>query len=205
MLLVSRSRLVEEDAILVFRVITCPLLSWSKISIPCRESNNVVVFPFPFHSFMPLANLWFICLQGKLPILRTSWHDLYPLIGPPRMPLGLIEGESLSRDSFVPSYVSNLWHCPLYLTRRIMWIDNLKRTCCTWSHGLRTKKWLKVMWWRRQFLSVFLAYGHLPWVSRQSRLMSNDKGDNEMISGDVHRSPGICLMAEENPGKPLIE
>ena len=27
---------------------------------------------------------------------------------------------------------------------------------------------------------------------------ANDKGDNEMILGAVHRSPGICLTAEEN-------
>ena len=38
---------------------TCPLLSWCKISSPFKENNNVVVFPFPFHIFMPLANLWF--------------------------------------------------------------------------------------------------------------------------------------------------
>ena len=29
----------------------------------------------------------------------------------------------------------------------------------------------------------------------------NDKGDNEMILGAVHRTPGICLTAEENPSK----
>ena len=34
--------------------------------------------------------------------------------------------------------------------------------------------------------------------------VANDKGDNEMISGVVHRSPGICLIAEENPRKPLL-
>ena len=28
--------------------------------------------------------------------------------------------------------------------------------------------------------------------------VANDKGDNEMIPGAVHRSPGICLTAEEN-------
>jgi hypothetical protein len=28
---------------------------------------------------------------------------------------------------------------------------------------------------------------------------ANDKGGNEMILGAVHRSPGICLTAEENP------
>ena len=28
--------------------------------------------------------------------------------------------------------------------------------------------------------------------------VANDKGDNEMIPGAVHRSPDICLKAEEN-------
>ena len=28
--------------------------------------------------------------------------------------------------------------------------------------------------------------------------VANDKGDNEMILGAVHISPGICLTAEEN-------
>ena len=32
----------------------------------------------------------------------------------------------------------------------------------------------------------------------------NDKGDNEMIPGAVHRPPGICLRTEENPGKPQL-
>ena len=31
--------------------------------------------------------------------------------------------------------------------------------------------------------------------------VTNDKGGNEMIPGAVHRFPGICLMAEENPEK----
>ena len=31
---------------------------------------------------------------------------------------------------------------------------------------------------------------------------ANDKGDNEIIPRAVHRSLGICLTAEENPGKP---
>ena len=34
--------------------------------------------------------------------------------------------------------------------------------------------------------------------------VANDKGDNEMILEAVHRSPGICLTAEENPRKPLL-
>ena len=31
-----------------------------------------------------------------------------------------------------------------------------------------------------------------------------DKGDNEMIPGVVYRSPGSCLMAEKNSGKPQL-
>ena len=36
----------------------------------------------------------------------------------------------------------------------------------------------------------FLAVGHLP---RVSSLSTNDKGDNEMIPGAVHRSPTLQL------------
>ena len=32
--------------------------------------------------------------------------------------------------------------------------------------------------------------------------VANDKGDNEMILGAVHRSLGICLTAKENCRKP---
>ena len=35
-------------------------------------------------------------------------------------------------------------------------------------------------------------------MSRQSRLSANDKGDNEVKPGAVHRSPGIYLTAEES-------
>ena len=34
--------------------------------------------------------------------------------------------------------------------------------------------------------------------------VANDKDDNEMILGAVHRSPGICLTAEENLRKPQL-
>jgi hypothetical protein len=40
----------------------------------------------------------------------------------------------------------------------------------------------------------------LPLGSSVTSVMSvaNDRGDNEMIPGAVHRSPGIYLTAEEN-------
>ena len=31
--------------------------------------------------------------------------------------------------------------------------------------------------------------------------VTDDKGNNEMIPGTVHRFPGVCLTAEEKPGK----
>ena len=34
--------------------------------------------------------------------------------------------------------------------------------------------------------------------------VANDKGDIKMILGAVHRSPGICFTAEENPGNPQV-
>ena len=46
---------------------------------------------------------------------------------------------------------------------------------------------------------------YLPRVSRQSRLSANDKGNNEMIPGAVHRSHGIYLTAEKTPGIPQLE
>ena len=40
-----------------------------------------------------------------------------------------------------------------------------------------------------------------PLAPRVASVMSvaNDKGDNEMILGAVHRSPGVFLTAKENP------
>ena len=44
----------------------------------------------------------------------------------------------------------------------------------------------------------------VPGVEPAVTSVANDKGDNEMILGAVHRSPGICLTAEEYPGKPQL-
>ena len=54
-----------------------------------------------------------------------------------------------------------------------------------------------LVWWCHQFLSGFLAKGHSLQISH---LLANDTDDNE-IPRAVHRSPGIYLMAEENPTK----
>ena len=69
---------------------------------------------------------------------------------------------------------------------------------CPWSHGLRPKK-----------LSVSVAVpppsvlvpSQRPLAPSVASVTSvaNAKGDNEMILGAVHRSPGIYLTAEENP------
>ena len=56
---------------------------------------------FPFYIFLPLANLWFIRLNGQFPHLRqevapTSTRSLALREGI----WNLVEEESLSRDSF---------------------------------------------------------------------------------------------------------
>ena len=69
-------------------------------------------------------------------------------------------------------------------------------SCCPWSHGLRPEK-----------LSVSVAVPPAPVLVRRQRPLApsvasvtsvaNGKGDNEMIPGAVHRSPGIYLTAEK--------
>ena len=71
------------------------------------------------------------------------------------------------------------------------------RTCCPWSHGLQSKKALS-------YCGGVTSSSRVPSQrSLDPSVMSvaNDKGDNEMIPGDVHRSPGICLITEENVTK----
>ena len=98
MLLVSRSGLVEEDAVEVFHYYGFHLSSSFLMQNfkPFQVNNNVVVFPIHLHIFMPLANLCLIRLQGQFPIPRTrSCPGLYPLIHPPKRLLALGRGRIL--------------------------------------------------------------------------------------------------------------
>ena len=58
------------------------------------------------------------------------------------------------------------------------------------------KKSLKQVWRCHQLLSASLANVHLPRVSYQSRLSSDDKGNNEIIPEAVRGSSDIYLTAE---------
>ena len=91
------SGLVEEDAVEVFHYNGFHLSSsFLMHNFKSFQRKYEIVFPFPFHIFMPLANLWFIRLQGQFPILRTrSCLDLQPLIHLPGRPLGLGRGRIL--------------------------------------------------------------------------------------------------------------
>ena len=59
---------MENNKVVVLRflamVFPCPHISWCKMSSPFRQNNNLVVFPFPFHIYIPLVNFWFIRRQG---------------------------------------------------------------------------------------------------------------------------------------------
>ena len=73
----------------------------------------------------------------------------------------------------------------------------------SWSHRLRPKK-------LHASVAVPAAPVRVPsqrpLAPSVASIMSvaNDTGDNEMILGVVHRCPGICLTAEENPRKPQL-
>ena len=69
---------------------------------------------------------------------------------------------------------------------------------CPWSHGLRPKKF--------QASAPVRVPSQRPLAPSIMSVTSvaNDKGDNEIILGAVHRSPGIWLTAEENPRKPQL-
>ena len=73
--------------------------------------------------------------------------------------------------------------------------------CCPWSHGLQPKKKLSVS--GAVLPAPVQVPSQRPLASSVMSVTSvaNDKGDNGMILGAVHRSPGICLTAEENPRK----
>ena len=72
--------------------------------------------------------------------------------------------------------------------------------CHHWPvvHGLRPKKKTQLVWRCHQLLSSFLAKGNLPRVSRQSRCSLMIRLIMKWSLGAVHRSPGICLTAEES-------
>ena len=64
-----------------------------------------------------------------------------------------------------------------------------------------SQKSFKLVWLCHQHLPGFLAKDYLPRVSRQSSLSAKDNCGNEMKPGAIHRSPGIYLTADENPGR----
>jgi hypothetical protein len=101
MLLVSRSGLVEEDATEVFHnygfLLSSLLMQNFKL---LQGNNNVTVFPFPLHIFMPLANLWSIrlLLLCSLRLVWTLLRDCFQDHNHLRF-----ESRYCSRDYFVSS------------------------------------------------------------------------------------------------------
>ena len=76
--------------------------------------------------------------------------------------------------------------------------------CCPWGHGLRSKKLLVIVAVQPAPIQVPSQRPVVPSVASVTSV-ANDKDDDEMILGAVQRSPGICLRAEVNPRKPLLE
>ena len=106
MLIISRFRLVEENAVEVFHHYGFHLSSsfWTQNLKSFQGNNNVVTLPFPFHLVMPLANLQF---KDSFP----SWPLPDPL--PSKNTTGTWKKENFyHRIHSVPFYVSCLRRCP---------------------------------------------------------------------------------------------
>ena len=78
-----------------------------------------------------------------------------------------------------------------------------RKTYYPWSHGLRPKKLLASVAVPAAPVRVPSQRLLAPSIASATSV-ANDMRDNEMIPGAVHRSPGICLKTEENPGKPQL-
>ena len=78
-----------------------------------------------------------------------------------------------------------------------------QQTCCPRSHVLRPKKYFSQCGGATNSCPGSQPKATCPSVPSVTQV-ANDKGDNEMILGPVHRSPGFCLIAEENPRKPQL-
>ena len=76
-------------------------------------------------------------------------------------------------------------------------------TCCPWSHGLRSKKFLDSVAMLPLPVRVPSQRPVAPILASVTSV-ANDKIENETIPRAVHRSPGISLKTEENPGKPQL-
>ena len=75
--------------------------------------------------------------------------------------------------------------------------------CCPWSHGLRTKKLLVSM----AVLPAPVRFpNQRPLAPSVASITSvaNDMGDNEMILGVVHRSPGFLVQPGNVPFKEIF-
>ena len=64
-----------------------------------------------------------------------------------------------------------------------MWLKFFGNSLTSVVHGA------VACWQKKHYLSEFLAKGHLLRLSSQSRMSANDRDENEMTPGAVHRSP----------------
>ena len=96
-----------------------------------------------------------------------------------------------------------MWHChvPCFSVKLTVYsfyvLDEsvLSCCCCEWNYGLSQKM--------IQANVAVLSATALSVTSVMS--VANDKDDNGLILGAVHRSPGIYLTAKENLDKPQLK
>ena len=161
----------------------CHFLSFFMVSM---RISAVIQWPMQFHFTYSFASCSypFSILQCK--IFCTS---------PPTQP----------RSNFISaSPLITMYHLDLHILKCILKENHHILLSKPFNYSLFSME----PWAVAKKLSVSVVVPPAPVrVPSQSLLapnVANDKGGNEMILGVVHRSPGICLTAEENPRKPQL-
>ena len=138
-------------------------LSWCTISNAFSENIDMAIFPFPFQIFIPLANLWFIRLQGEFPILRTwSCSDLYLRILHPSKAICTWKRENpyLGIHS-VPSYIGHLQRCSHCPARRLLFLFYLFEAMCYTRISLHPQILAAMTITENVWVLYFLIYSRL--------------------------------------------
>ena len=135
--------------------------------------------------------VWYLCVSNKLWVYNLLWMiyiDFYVFYN----------NYKFSNQTINWRQTHNLH---LIIINFILF--SFATSCLSWGHGLRQQKLLASVAVPPAPVRVPSQRPLAPSVASVMSIVK-DKGDNEMISGAVHRSPIICLTIEENTGKPQL-
>ena len=155
---------------------TCVYLYIMTVLVNMIDDDSYVVNKLDCLHFVPnYVDLWKLCFQ--LVSVLTLMVEISALSRYRARYSSFLHWAHDTQKQYYPWAWNWTQELPIY--HRVQ--DTTKiPSCCP-----RTKKLFMLVWRCHQLLPEFLPKGHLPQVSRHSRLSTNDKGDNYRIPGAV--------------------